>query len=85
LPRTYEQILADAPKDARKPTGVPEARMIVDSDGKITHLRFIRLSSADSVNRRAFDFVTKQHYQPTVVKGQQVSVCTTMSITVDFQ
>jgi hypothetical protein len=85
LPRTFEQILADAPKEARKPTGLLEARMIVDSDGKITHLRFIRLSSVDAVNKRAFDFVKKQHYKPSVVEGKQVSVCTTMSINVDFQ
>jgi hypothetical protein len=85
LPRTYEQILADAPKETRKPTGLLEARMIVDSDGKITHLRFIRLSSVDTVNKRAFDFVTKQQYKPTVVEGKQVSVCATMSINVDFK
>jgi hypothetical protein len=84
MPRTFKQILADAPKEARKPTGALEARMIVNPDGKITHLRFIRLSSLDSVNKGAFDFVTKQHYKPTVVEGQQVSVCTTMSINVDF-
>jgi hypothetical protein len=85
LPRTYEQILADAPKGAQRPTGLLEARMIVNSDGKVTHLRFMRLSSVDSVNKRAFDFVTKQHYKPVVVEGQQISVCMRMSINIDFQ
>ena len=62
LPRTYEQILADAPKQTRKPTGVLEARMAVGPDGNITHLRFMRLSSVDSINKYAVEHLTKQHY-----------------------
>jgi Gram-negative bacterial TonB protein C-terminal len=84
LPRTYAQILADVPKEARKPTGHLEARMLIDPDGNISHIRFMRLSSVDSINKHAFDFVTKQHYKPTVVDGQRVSVCTSMSINIDF-
>src|SRR6266850_1322290 len=38
-----------------------------DPDGNITHLRFLRLSSLDSVNKYAFDFVTRQKYKPTVL------------------
>ena len=55
-----------------------------DPDGNITHLRFLRLSSLDSVNKYAFDFVTRQKYKPTVLNGQRVAVCGTMSINVDF-
>jgi hypothetical protein len=89
MPRSYEQMLADAPRGARKRTGMMEAgslqaQMTIDADGKITHLRFTRLSSLDSVNRYAFEFVKKQHYKPTVLNGKRVSVCSTMSINVDF-
>ena len=89
LPRSYEQILADAPRGARKPTGALqagalEAQLVIDSDGNITHLRFTRLSSLDSVNRYAVEFVKNQHYKPTVVHGKRVPVCSTMSINVDF-
>ena len=55
LPRSYEQILADAPRGARKPTGALEAQLAIDADGNITHLRFTRLSSLDSVNRYAVE------------------------------
>jgi hypothetical protein len=84
LPRSYEQILADAPRGIRKPTGALEAQLVIDADGNITHLRFTRLSSLDSVNRYAVEFVKKQHYKPTVVQGKRVPVCSTMSINVDF-
>ena len=59
--------------------------MVIDADGNITHLRFTRLSSLDSVNKRAFEFVKNEHYKPTVFKGERVSVCTTMDINIDFQ
>ena len=85
LPRTYEQILANAPKEARKPTGMLEARMIIGPDGKITHLQFVRLSSLDSVNKRALEFVRNQHYKPAIMNGERVPVCSTMLINVDFQ
>jgi hypothetical protein len=84
LPRSYEQILADAPRGAREPTGALEAQLVIDADGNITHLRFTRLSSLDSVNRYAVELVKKQHYKPTVVHGTRVPVCSTMSINVDL-
>jgi outer membrane biosynthesis protein TonB len=58
--------------------------MVIDADGNITHLRFTRLSSLDSVNKQAFESVKKWHYEPTVLNGERVSVCSTVDVTVDF-
>jgi hypothetical protein len=82
LPRTYEQILADAPKQARKSTGLLEARVVIGPDGNITHLRFMQLSSVDSINKYAVEHITKQHYKPAVVDGHRVSFCTIVTINI---
>jgi hypothetical protein len=85
FPRSFEQVMADAPRDTRKPSGLLEANLIVDADGNITNLRFTRLSTLDSVNEAAYKFVTKQRYKPTGLHGERVAVCTTVSVNVDFQ
>ena len=82
--RSYEQALADAPRDSRKRIVSPQLRIVIDADGNITHLRFTRLSSLDSVNRQAFESVKKWRYEPTVLNGERVSVCTIVDIHVHF-
>lgn len=84
-PRSYEQAIADAPRGVRKVARSAEAQMIIGPDGKITHFRFTRLSSLESVNRRAFEFVAKQPYKPTVLNGERVAVCTTVDIFTHFE
>jgi hypothetical protein len=83
-PRSYEQVLADALPGARKPGYSPAAMVIIGPDGNFTHLRFTRLSSSNSINRGAFEFLTKDHFKPTVLNGEPVTVCTTVDINVDF-
>jgi len=58
--------------------------MSLDPDGNITHLRFTRLSTSDSINREAFEFLKKQHFKPTEVNGERVSTCSTEDIIIDF-
>jgi outer membrane biosynthesis protein TonB len=84
-PRSYEQAITDASRGARKPGFSPEVAMIIGPDGRITHLRFTRLSGLDSVDRRALEFVTKQHYKPTVLNGERVAVCSIMVILTHFE
>jgi hypothetical protein len=85
LPRSYEQILADAPQESREPTTSLEAKAVIGPDGIITHLRFVRLSTLDAINKSAVEFVKRQHYKPAVLNGERVSVCSTISINVDLQ
>jgi len=84
FPRSYQEVLADAPQGPRKPITTLEMKSAIDSDGNITHLRFLRLSSLDSVNKAAFDSLKKQHYKPTIIDGERVPVCTIGWITVDL-
>ncbi|HTS25822.1 MAG TPA: energy transducer TonB [Bryobacteraceae bacterium] len=83
-PRSYEQIVADAPPGSRKNTGMLEARIVIGPDGKISHLRFLRLSTSDSVNREVIARIRGWHYKPAVVDRKAVSVCSILSVNVDF-
>ena len=58
--------------------------MIIGADGASTHPRFMRLSSLDSVNRRPYEHLMKQHYKPVLVHGEPVSVCTRIDGLVHF-
>ena len=84
LPRSYKQVLADAPQAVRKPTGSLQANLAIDASGSITHLRFMRLSSLDSVNRAALQAVTSWRFKPTVLDGKAVAVCSVTDINIDF-
>jgi hypothetical protein len=84
-PRPYERAMADAPRGSRRSVAQVNAEMAIDSNGNITHLRFTRLSSLDSVNRSVFGDLKKQHYKPTVLNGERVSVCSTANVLVHFQ
>jgi hypothetical protein len=77
-------MLADAPRGTRKRTTKLEAEVAIDRDGRITHLRFTRLSIWDSFNKAAFDSLNKLRYKPVVVNGERVSACSTVSINVDL-
>jgi hypothetical protein len=86
-PRSYRQILADAPRGARNDRFTPAAVFVIGPDGNVTHLRFLHLSTLDSVNQSLIAFVKRQHYKPTVLDGKRVAICSTcstMSINVDF-
>jgi hypothetical protein len=84
MPRSYPQILADAPPGSRKTTTSLYAKVAIDREGNITHLRFLRLSTLDSINRYAIENLKRQHYKPTVLDGERVSGCSTVSINVDL-
>jgi len=84
FPRPYEQILADAVQGPRKPTGSLHVKMLIDATGTVTHLRFLNLSSIDSVNKAALKAITRWHYKPTVFHGERVSVCSVTDVNIDF-
>jgi len=84
MPRTYRQILADAPRGSRKNTTVLEAKLAIDPAGNISHLRFVRLSTADSINQYAIENLRRQHYKPAIFEGNPVAVCSTVTINVDL-
>ncbi len=84
LPFTYEQARANAPRDRLERATSPQVQVAIDAEGNITHMRFTRLSSLDSVNRQVFESVRKWHYKPTVLNGERVAVCTTVDVHVHY-
>ena len=84
FPRSYEQMLADAPAGKRRPVTEIRTRSAIGPEGNVTHLRFMNLSSLDAVNRAAYDAVRKWRYTPAVVNGERVAVCSEGTITIDL-
>ncbi|MGD0013643.1 MAG: energy transducer TonB [Bryobacteraceae bacterium] len=64
--------------------------MAIDPEGRVTHLRVLRLaypeaSNADAINGQAVDSIKRWHYSPTIVAGKPVAVCSDVAVTIDFQ
>jgi len=83
-------MLADVTRDDKKP---PDSSMLakiaIDKDGKITHLRVLRLAHSNSsnwkqINEAVLADLKKWHYKPTFHQGIPVAVCSDVSVTVDF-
>lgn len=88
--RPNAEIIADVPPAAEKP---PNSNMIaklaIDKDGKVTHLRVIRLAHSDlpnwkEINNSALDVIKLRHYKPTIYQGQPVAVCSDANVIIDF-
>jgi hypothetical protein len=71
VPRTYESMLSDVPKNKRKRWRV-EAQYVVDTAGRITCIYFTQLTPDDRVNRGAMDFVLGWKQRPLVCDGKNV-------------
>ncbi len=84
FPQSFEQALADAASPARKRTSSVQVQMAVDRNGRITHLRYLSLSTDDEVNRLAFDSLARQQFRPVTIHGEQVAACTTEMVRVEY-
>ena len=89
--KSTEEILAAVPPDnARRPNQMMSAKVAVDSEGRVTHLRVLRLAwpelpNSHTINTQAVDSIKRWHYAPTVVGGTPVAVCSDVSVTVDLE
>jgi outer membrane biosynthesis protein TonB len=66
------------------------AKLVIDPEGRITHLRVLRLahpsaSNAREINEKAVDSIKQWHYAPTKVDGKPVAVCTEVSVIMHLQ
>ena len=64
-------------------------KIAIDKDGKITHLRVLRLAYSNTtnwreINKTALNEVKHWHYKPKFYQGKLVAVCSDVSVTVDF-
>jgi hypothetical protein len=89
ISRSNEEILADVPRDPKSRFGDLVAKLAIDKNGKITHLRVLRLAHPNApnwkgINESALDSVRNFHYKPAIYKGKPVAVCSDVSWIVDL-
>ena len=86
--RSNREILADVPRDSKKPPNFSMlAKVAIDKDGKITHLRVLRLGHSNApnwkeINNSVLNDVKRWHYKPTMYQGKPVAVCRDVSVIV---
>jgi outer membrane biosynthesis protein TonB len=66
------------------------AKVAVNSEGRVTNLRVIRLAwpklpNSRAINREAVDSIKSRRYAPTIYDGKPVAVCSDVSVTVDLE
>jgi Gram-negative bacterial TonB protein C-terminal len=88
--RSTQEILAAVPRGgARPPNSMMLVKVAIDPEGRVTHLRVLRLahpeaSNADAINEQAVDSIKRWHYAPTTVAGKPVAVCSDIAVNIDL-
>lgn len=87
---TKEILAAASPDGARPPNQMMFAKVAINAEGRVTHLRVVRLAwpklpNSYAINEQAVDFIKNQHYRPTIVAGKVVPVCSEVGVTVDLE
>ena len=88
--RSTREILAAVPLRGEGPSNSTMlAKVAIDPEGRVTHLRVMRLaypgaSNADALNEQAADSIKRWHYAPTTVAGKPVTVCSDVAVTIDL-
>lgn len=89
--KSTDEILAAVPRHvAVPPNQMMVARVAVNSEGRVTHLRVIRLAwpklpNSRVINRQAVDSIKRWRYAPAIYDGKPVAVCSDVSVTVDLE
>jgi outer membrane biosynthesis protein TonB len=65
------------------------AKVAIDPEGRVTHLRVLRLAypeapNSDAINEQAVDSIKRWHYTPATVAGKPVAVCSDVAVTIDL-
>lgn len=87
--RSNEEILADVSHDPKSRYGDLLAKVAIDKDGKLTHLRLLRLAHPNAanwkeINNNALNSIRRWHGKPALYQGQPVAVCSEVSVTIDL-
>ena len=89
--KSTQEILADVPTDVvQRPNQMMIAKVEIDPEGRITHLRVLRLAwpalpNSRQINEDAVDSIKRWHYKPTMIEGKAVTVCSDVSVNVDLR
>lgn len=88
--RSNQEILAGVPHESKTPHNSEMlAKITIDKDGKITHIRVLQLAHSNApnwkeINDSALNDIKRWHYKPTFYQGKPVAVCTDVDVTIDL-
>jgi hypothetical protein len=88
--KSTDEILAAVPLDIAEPSNqMMIAKVAVNSQGRVTHLRVIRLAwpklpNSRAINRQAVDSIKRWRYAPPIYDGKPLGVCSDVSATIDL-
>lgn len=91
ISRSNEEILSDVHRDPKKPpTYSMLAKVAINKEGKITHLRVLSLAHSNApnwmeINETALASIEKRAPKPTLYQGKPVAVCSDVSVVVDLR
>jgi hypothetical protein len=85
-----KQILAAVPLGGASRNSMMFAKIEIDAEGKVTHLRVLRLAhpelpNAAVISEQAVDSIKRWRYAPTRIAGKPVPVCSDVSVIIDLQ
>lgn len=65
------------------------AKIALDKDGKITHIRVLRLAHSNApnwkeINGSALNDIKHGHYKPAVYQDKPVATCADVDVTIDL-
>jgi hypothetical protein len=88
--KSTKEILDAVPRDgAQPPNQMMLAKIAINAEGRVTHLRVLRLAwpklpNSEAINEQAVDSIRRWHQAPTTVSGKPVAVCSEVGVTVDL-
>ncbi|MGA8221790.1 MAG: hypothetical protein WB780_09060 [Candidatus Acidiferrales bacterium] len=90
MSRSTQEILTAVPPGGARPNSMMFAKVAIDPEGRVTHLRVLRLGYPDApnayaINAQAVDSIKHRHYAPTSVAGKPVAVCSDVGVTIDLK
>jgi hypothetical protein len=88
--RSTQEILAAVPRSAARPDSMMLAKVAIDAEGRVTHLRVLRLAwpeapNSAAINAQAVDSIKRGHYAPTSVGGKPMAVCSDVGVIIDLR
>jgi hypothetical protein len=89
--KSAQELLAAVPRDgARPPNSMMRAKVVIDTEGRVTHLCVLRLAypevpNSAAISEHTIDSIKRWRYPPTTISGIPVAVCSEVGVTIDWK
>jgi hypothetical protein len=89
--RSTKEILAAVPRaKAGSQSSTMLAKVAIDRQGRISHLRVLSLAYPElanntAINAQAVEWIKRMRHAPVIIAGEPVVVCSDITVTIDLQ